>query len=121
MQLLCECNIFVILYFDLGNNDNFIEFLFLMQYVFEIYFDNKIVWVYMGLLKELILMDFNKYVVIMKDLFDCYLVLMFDIFWDVLFNVYYQWGDIFIVFFNEYFICIFFGFDFVVVSMKDFN
>ncbi len=121
MQLLRERNIPVTLHSDLGNNDNPTEFLFLMQHVLETYPDNKIVWAHMGLSKELTSMDPNKHVAIMKDLLDRYPALMLDISWDVLFNAYHQWGDIFIAFFNEYSTRILPGSDFVAASTKDFN
>jgi predicted TIM-barrel fold metal-dependent hydrolase len=57
----------------------------------------------------------------MKERLDAYPNLMLDISWDVLYNAYHQWGDVFIPFFNEYSDRILPGSDFVAASTKDFG
>ena len=121
MQILRERGIPVTLHSDLGNDDNPTEFLYLMDHVLETYPDNKIVWAHMGLSKELTSMDPAQHVALMKERLDAYPNLMLDISWDVLYNAYHQWGDVFIPFFNEYSDRILPGSDFVAASTKDFG
>ncbi len=121
MTLLRERNIPVTLHSDLGNDANPTEFLYLMQHVLKRYPDNKIVWAHMGLSKELTTMDPDKHVAIMKDLLNQYPNLMLDISWDVLYNAYHQWGDIFVAFFNEYSTRVLPGSDFVAADTKEFE
>jgi len=121
MQILRERGIPVTLHSDLGNDDNPTEFLYLMDHVLETYPDNKIVWAHMGLSKELTSMDPAQHVALMKERLDAYPNLMLDISWDVLYNAYHQWGDVFIPFFNEYSDRILPGSDFVAADTKDFG
>ena len=121
MQILRERGIPVTLHSDLGNDDNPTEFLYLMDHVLETYPGNKIVWAHMGLSKELTSMDPAQHVALMKERLDAYPNLMLDISWDVLYNAYHQWGDVFIPFFNEYSDRILPGSDFVAASTKDFG
>lgn len=118
MDILRERGIPVTLHSDLGNNANPTEFLHLMEHVLETYPDNKIVWAHMGLSKELSTMSPEQHVAIMSRLLDAYPKLMLDISWDVLYNSYHQWGDVFIPFFNEYSTRILPGSDFVAAGYK---
>ena len=119
MGVLRERGIPVTLYSDLGNNANPTEFLYLMEHVLETYPENKIVWAHMGLSKELSTMSPEQHVSIMSRLLDAYPMLMLDISWDVLYNSYHQWGDVFIPFFNEYSDRILPGSDFVAAGYKE--
>jgi hypothetical protein len=121
MKVLRERNIPVTLHSDLGNDAEPTKYLYLMKHVLKNYPDNKIVWAHMGLSKELTKMDPNQHVSIMKELLDKYPNLYLDISWDVLYNAYHQWGDIFIPFFNEYSTRILPGSDFVAAGTKDFK
>jgi len=121
MKVLRERNIPVTLHSDLGNDAEPTKFLYLMQHVLKKYPNNKIVWAHMGLSKELSKMDPNRHVAIMKDLLDRYPNLMLDISWDVLYNAYHQWGDIFIKFFNAYSTRILPGSDFVAAGTKSYD
>jgi predicted TIM-barrel fold metal-dependent hydrolase len=118
MRILRERDIPVTLHSDLGNDSNPTEFLYLMEHVLETYPDNKIVWAHMGLSKELTTMDAAQHVAIMQSLLDRYPELMLDISWDVLYNAYHQWGDIFIPFFNQYSTRILPGSDYVASFAK---
>jgi predicted TIM-barrel fold metal-dependent hydrolase len=89
-----------------------------MDHVLETYPDNKIVWAHMGLSKELQHMNPAQHVAIMSERLDRYPNLMLDISWDVLYNAYHQWGDVFIPFFNEYSERILPGSDFVAAGTK---
>lgn len=121
MEVLRERNIPVTLHSDLGNDAEPTKYLYLMKHVLKNYPDNKIVWAHMGLSKELTKMDPNQHVSIMKELLDKYPNLYLDISWDVLYNAYHQWGDIFIPFFNEYSTRILPGSDFVAAGTKDYK
>jgi len=102
MKILRERNIPVTLHSDLGNDTNPTQYLFLMERVLKDYPDNKIVWAHMGLSKELTKMDVGQHIATMKRLLDQYPNLMLDISWDVLYNAYRPWGEMFVRFFNEY-------------------
>lgn len=121
MNVLRDRGIPVTLHSDLGNDENPTEFLYLMDHVLETYPDNKIVWAHMGLSKELTSMEPARHVALMKERLDAYPNLMLDISWDVLYNAYHQWGDVFIPFFDEYFDRILPGSDFVAAANKDFG
>lgn len=120
MAVLRERNIPVTLHSDLGQDADPTKYLYLMEYILEQYPDNKIVWAHMGLSKELQKMSPDQHVAIMKELLDKYPNLMLDISWDVLYNAYHQWGDVFIPFFNEYATRILPGTDFVAAGYKNF-
>ena len=121
MKILRERGIPVTLHSDLGNDANPTEFLYLMEHVIKTYPDNKIVWAHMGLSKELSKMDPNEHIAIMKRMLDSDPNLMLDISWDVLYNAYHQWGDLFISFFNQYSTRILPGSDFVAASTKEYQ
>jgi len=121
MEVLRERNIPITLHSDLGNESNPTEFLYLMDYVFESYPDNPIVWAHMGLSKELTTMDPDLHVSIMSERLDQYPNLMLDISWDVLYNAYHRWGNIFLEFFNEYSDRILPGSDFVAAGTKQYG
>lgn len=121
MKILRERGIPVTLHSDLGNDAEPTKFLYLMEHVLKRYPENKIVWAHMGLSKELTKMSPDQHVAIMSRLLDAYPQLMLDISWDVLYNAYHQWGDIFIPFFNQYSTRILPGSDFVAAGTKSFD
>lgn len=121
MSILEERGIPLTLHSDLGNDSNPTAFLFLMDHVLESYPDNAIVWAHMGLSKELTTMDPVEHVSIMRERLDRHPQLLLDISWDVLFNAYHRWGDIFVEFFNDYSDRILAGSDFVAAGAKDFD
>ncbi len=118
MDVLRERGIPVTFHSDLGNDANPTEFLPLMKHILETYPDNKIVWAHMGLSKELGNMDPARHVEILSGLLDTYPKLMLDISWDVLYNEYHQWGDIYVPFLNQYSTRILPGTDFVAAASK---
>ncbi|KGD62155.1 hypothetical protein Y5S_03643 [Alcanivorax nanhaiticus] len=118
MAVLRERGIPVTFHSDLGNDANPTEFLPLMKHILETYPDNKIVWAHMGLSKELGNMDPARHVDILSGLLDTYPHLMLDVSWDVLYNEYHQWGDIYVPFLNEYSTRILPGTDFVAAGYK---
>ena len=119
MKVLEERGIPVTLHADLGNDKNPTQFEALLHHAAETYPNNKIVWAHMGLSKELGNMEPHEHVAIVKRGLDTYPNLMIDISWDVLYNEYHQWGDIYVPFFNEYSHRILPGTDFVAAGYKD--
>ncbi|MEM9255283.1 MAG: amidohydrolase family protein [Pseudomonadota bacterium] len=121
MKLLAERDVPITLHADLGNNDNPTEFLPLLHHIAESYPDNKIVWAHMGLSKELTDMDPQAHVDMIKASMDQLPNVMIDLSWDVLYNEYHQWGDVYIPFINEYSDRVLPGTDFVAAGYKDPN
>jgi hypothetical protein len=119
MAVLAERGIPVTLHADLGNDDDHTEFEPLLYHIAESYPDNKIVWAHMGLSKELGDMEPNEHVRIMSEAFDRLPNLMVDISWDVIYNEYHQWGDVYVPFINKYSDRILPGTDFVAAGYKD--
>lgn len=118
MSIFRERDIPVTLHADLGNDEEPTKFLYLMDHVLASYPDNKIVWAHMGLSKELTTMDAREHVHLMSQRLDQYPNLYLDISWDVIYNAYHRWGDVFIPFFNEYSTRILPGSDFVAAATK---
>ena len=118
MAIFRERGIPVTLHSDLGNDAEPTQFLYLMDHVLASYPDNKIVWAHMGLSKELTTMDAREHVRIMSERLDQYPHLYLDISWDVIYNAYHQWGEVFIPFFNEYSTRLLPGSDFVAAASK---
>lgn len=121
MAVLAERGIPVTLHADLGNDANPTEFEPLLYHIARSYPENKIVWAHMGLSKELADLDPELHVEIMRRAFDSLPNLMVDISWDVIWNEYHQWGDIYLPFFNEYSTRILPGTDFVAAGYKNPN
>ena len=118
MEVLRERGIPITLHSDLGNNADPTEFLYLMDHVLSRYPDNKIVWAHMGLSKELTTMSPAQHVRLMGERLDQYPNLHLDISWDVIYNSYHRWGEIFVPFFNQYSTRILPGSDFVAADSK---
>ena len=124
MQILEERNIPISIHCDLGNDDNHTEFLELMEYVLELYPDNKIVWGHMGLSKELTKIHPATHIRIMKQNLNKSPNLMLDISWRVIEDNYFsnpEYRDLYVDFFNEYSDRILPGTDFVAARSKDFS
>ena len=118
MAVFRERGIPVTLHSDLGSNANPTEFLHLMDHVLERYPENKIVWAHMGLSKELTTISPEQHVRLMGERLDAYPNLYLDISWDVIYNAYHRWGEIFIPFFEAYSTRILPGSDFVAADYK---
>ena len=84
MATLRERGIPLSIHSDLGNDDDDTAYLPWMEEVLRLYPDNSIVWVHMGLSKELIAMDAQRHIGILQSLLDLYPKLMLDISWRVL-------------------------------------
>jgi len=118
MEIFRERGVPVTIHSDLGNDAEPTKFLHLMDHALETYPDNKIVWAHMGLSKELTTMDAREHARLMSERLDQYPNLYLDISWDVIYNAYHRWGEIFIPFFNEYSTRILPGSDFVAAASK---
>lgn len=115
----------VAIHSDLGNDnagENY-KYLPLMDKVLELYPDNKIIWVHMGLSAELKKADPAQHIAVMKARLDKYPNLMLDISWRVIYDNYFINPEIralYVDFFNAYSTRILPGTDFVASRKKDF-
>lgn len=94
MRKLRQKNIPIAIHSDLGSNNNQTEYLHLMEKVLELYPDNKIVWVHMGLSKELTNIEPQKHIGILQPLLDKYPLLRLDLSWRVLYDEYFSKHEI---------------------------
>ncbi|NQZ12599.1 MAG: amidohydrolase family protein, partial [Algicola sp.] len=116
MTILRQRNIPISIHSDLGNDESPTQYLFLMEEVLKRYPDNKIVWVHMGLSRELIAMDPVKHINIMKSKLDAHPNLMLDISWVILDDFYFSKPEnrqLYVDLFNQYSTRILPGSDFV--------
>ncbi len=90
MKVLRERDIPISIHADLGSDDAPLKYAPLMDEVLRLYPDNKIVWVHMGLSKELSAMDAATHIAKMQTYLDDYPNLMLDITWRVIFDNYFQ-------------------------------
>jgi len=123
MLLLKDRNIPIAIHSDLGSNENKTQYLPLMEEVLSQYPDNKIVWVHMGLSKELTELAPEVHIAIMKEILDQYPHLMLDISWRVIWDYYFSEPESrkqYVDFFNQYSTRILPGTDFVASDKKDF-
>ena len=121
MKILRERHIPVTMHSDLGNNEEPTKYLYLMEHLLKRYPDNIIIWAHMGLSKELSKMDPALHVKIMKTALDTFPNLILDTSWQVLWDEYHQFGDVYFPFINEYSNRILPGTDFVASRAKNFE
>ena len=81
MDVLRERGIPLAIHSDLGNNDNPTRYVPLMEEVMRLYPENPIVWVHMGLSRELTDLDAAQHVELMTAMLDRHPNLMLDISW----------------------------------------
>ena len=91
MPTLKERDIPLGLHGDLGNDANPTQYLHLMQKVLASYPDNKIIWLHMGLSKELSNIDPDRHIAILQQLLDQYPYLMLDLSWRVIYDEYFKY------------------------------
>ena len=124
MKTLRDRDIPIAIHSDLGSNDEPTKYLFLMEEVLRQYPDNKIVWVHMGLSKELTSMSADKHIKLMSEFLDKNPNLMIDITWRVISDNYFQTPeqiDAYTNFFNSYYDRVLTGTDFVASFKKTFD
>ncbi len=105
MAKLRDLDIPLAIHADLGNDANPAQYLPLMQEVLRLYPDNTIVWVHMGLSRELVDMNAAQHIQTMTSLLDRYPKLMLDISWRVLDDAYFSNPDkrtLYVPFLNDY-------------------
>ena len=122
MEVLRERDMPLSIHADLGSNDDPTQYLPLMEEVLRLYPDNDIVWMHMGLSRELTEMDPVRHVAIMRSMLDRYPRLMLDISWRVIDDAYFsdpETRSVYIPFLNEYSERILPGTDFLASREKD--
>ena len=103
------------------------EYLYLMEEVLRRYPQNKVVWMHMGLSKELVTIDPDFHIGILSRLLDKYPKLMLDISWKVLYENYFdpvkhpEKRKKYVEFFNAYPNRIITGTDFIADKKKKFE
>ena len=90
MAILRERDIPISIHADLGSDAKPLKYAHLMDEVLRLYPDNKIVWVHMGLSKELSSMDAGSHIAKMQTYLDEYPKLMLDITWRVIYDNYFM-------------------------------
>ncbi len=105
MEALRDRNMPLAIHSDLGNDEDPTLYLPLMEEVLRLYPDNDIVWVHMGLSRELTEMTPAEHIAIMKSMLDRHPRLMLDISWRVLDDAYFSDPEAraaYVPFLNEY-------------------
>ena len=90
MTVLQERGIPLALHVDLGNDEEPTKYLPLLEEVLRLYPDNVIIWMHMGLSRELVKMDVAQHIQIMSSLLNRYPKLMLDISWRVIDDAYFS-------------------------------
>ena len=124
MAKLRERGIPLAIHSDLGKDDEPTLYLPRMEKVLDTYPDNRIVWVHMGLSRELTTMDPVRHKDLMASMLDRYPKLMLDISWRVLDDHYFSTLEglaAYVPFLNEYSERILPGTDFLASRDKDFD
>ena len=84
MSVLRERNIPIAIHSDLGNDGQHTQYLPWMEEVLRLYPDNPIVWMHLGLSRELTRIDPDLHIGVLRRLLDRYPALMVDISWRVI-------------------------------------
>ena len=90
MELLRDRRIPLAIHSDLGSDEEPTRYLPLMEEVLRRYPDNAIVWVHMGLSRELTTLAPDRHVALMTSLLERYPKLMLDIAWRVIDDAYFS-------------------------------
>ena len=124
MARLKQKDIPIAIHSDLGSNEEPTKYLHLMEKVLELYPENKIIWVHMGLSKELTDIDTKLHTGILQSLLDKYPKLMLDLSWRVLYDEYFSKHEIrdqYVAFINKNATRFLPGTDFVASRKKSFD
>ena len=122
MERLLARGIPLALHADLGNNAAQTRYLPLMEEVLRLYPENVIVWVHMGLSRELTAMAPAQHVALMMSLLDRHPNLMLDLSWRVLNDAYFTTPEdraVYVPFLNTYSDRMLPGTDFLASRDKD--
>ena len=90
MDILRERGIPLAIHSDLGNDDDPTRYLPLTEEVLRLYPDNAIVWVHMGLSRELTTLDAARHVELLGSLLERHPNLLLDVSWRVLDDAYFS-------------------------------
>ena len=93
MEVLRERGIPLAVHSDLGDDDDPTRYLPLMEEALRLYPDNAIVWVHMGLSRELTRMEPARHVELMTAMLESHPNLVLDIAWRVLEDAYFSTPD----------------------------
>lgn len=122
MVILKERGIPIALHSDLGDDNNPTKNLALMKEVLRLYPDNEIVWMHMGLSRELVKMEPAEHIKLMSEFLDKHPNLFLDISWTVIAEAYFDTPEkraLYVEFFNRYPTRILAGTDFVASANKN--
>ncbi|WP_022695543.1 amidohydrolase family protein [Ponticaulis koreensis] len=124
MERLRHFDMPIAIHSDLGSDDDPTEYLALMDYALQRYPHNRIIWVHMGLSRELTTIPANDHIALMSERLDRYPNLMLDITWRVIADNYFDTPEniaAYTAFFNHYYDRILTGTDFVASFNKSFD
>jgi len=124
MTVLRERDIPIAIHSDLGSDAEPTRYLPLMEMVLDAYPDNAIVWVHMGLSRELTTIDPVRHAALMASMLERYPNLMLDITWRVLDDAYFSTPEgraAYVPFLNAHSERILPGTDFLASRDKDFD
>ncbi len=124
MRELRERGIPLSVHADLGNDHEPTRYLPLIEEMLRLYPDNTVIWMHMGLSKELVSMDPAEHIGIVRSLLDRYPKLLVDISWRVIYDHYFTNAEsraLYIGFLNRYSSRVLPGSDFVASADKDFE
>ncbi len=122
MAALRERNIPIAIHSDLGDDDDPTRYLSHMEAALAAFPDNKIVWMHMGLSRELTAMDPREHIALMREQLDRNPNLTLDVSWRVIDDHYFSNPDfqpLYVAFLNERSDRILPGTDFLASGDKD--
>jgi hypothetical protein len=93
MKIMKKKKIPLSLHLDLGNNKDNFKYLPLIKEILKLYPDNIVVWLHLGLSKELNNINPKEHTNILNDLMNSYKNLYFDISWRVLYDQQFKYPD----------------------------
>lgn len=124
MSRLRERNIPIAIHSDLGNDEQPMQYLAWMEEVLRLYPDNPIVWMHLGLSRELTRIEPALHLGVLRRLLDRYPALMVDISWRVIDDNVFSRRELraaYLPFMEEYSGRILPGSDFLASADKDFE
>ena len=124
MEVLRERGIPIAIHSDLGSDEAPTRYLPWMQDVLDLYPDNPIVWMHMGLSLELKTLPAEEHIRLMSSMLDRHPNLMLDITWRIIDDNYFSRADLqplYVDFLNEHSDRILPGTDFLASSNKTFE
>ncbi len=124
MALLRERGMPIAIHSDLGSDEEPALYLPLMREVLDLYPENRIVWMHMGLSLELTALPATEHIALMSSMLDRHPNLMLDIAWRIVDDHYFSKAEnqpLYVEFLNEYSERILPGTDFLASSNKDFD